>query len=193
METQIIRTSLQSGEWVTSIDFKDSCFHTLIQSQSCKYMFSHPGSVLPVQSSPIRSVHSSHGGHGSGQGGQSDCTTKGYKDPPVPRQLVGHSQVPPNLSPAYTNSCRYMSGVRLVGQNGGVRSGSQTSLQIRRLPVRSERRQDQTHPKHWQTLNTKIKKLLTGPTSPVWQLVTLIGLLTATEKQVHLGRLHSVT
>ena len=38
-------------------------------------------------------------------------------------------------------------------------------------------------------LTAKIQELLTGPTCPVWQLMSLIGLLTATEKQVHLGRL----
>ena len=42
----------------------------------------------------------------------------------------------------------------------------------------------------WQTLKTKITDLLTGPTGPVQQLMSLIGLLTAIEKQVHLGRLH---
>ena len=39
METpETIRTSLQAGEWVTSIDFKDTYFHILIHSQSRKYM-----------------------------------------------------------------------------------------------------------------------------------------------------------
>ena len=38
METpKTIRTSLQQGEWVTSIDFKDAYFHILIQEQSRKY------------------------------------------------------------------------------------------------------------------------------------------------------------
>ena len=39
METpETIRTSLQAGEWVTSIDFKDAYFHITIHSQSRKYM-----------------------------------------------------------------------------------------------------------------------------------------------------------
>ena len=39
METpETIRTSLQTGEWVTSIDFKYAYFHIPIQSQSRKYM-----------------------------------------------------------------------------------------------------------------------------------------------------------
>ena len=42
METpETIRTSLQIGEWVTSIDFKDAYFHIPIHSQSRKYMHFH--------------------------------------------------------------------------------------------------------------------------------------------------------
>ena len=42
METpETIRTSLQAGEWVTPIDFKDAYFHVPINSQSRKYMRFH--------------------------------------------------------------------------------------------------------------------------------------------------------
>ena len=42
METpETIRTSLQSGEWVTSIDFKDAYFHIPIHSRSRKYIRFH--------------------------------------------------------------------------------------------------------------------------------------------------------
>ena len=42
METpETIRTSLQQGEWVTSIDFKDAYFHIPIQEQSRKYLRFH--------------------------------------------------------------------------------------------------------------------------------------------------------
>ena len=70
METpETIRTSLQAEEWVTSIDFRDTYFHILIQSRSRKYMRFH--------------VHT--------------CTAKGFKDSPVPRRPVGQSQIPPNF------------------------------------------------------------------------------------------------
>ena len=42
----------------------------------------------------------------------------------------------------------------------------------------------------WQALTDKIQSILSGPVCPVQQFMGLIGLLTATEKQVHLGRLH---
>ena len=42
METpETIRTSLQQGEWVTSIDFKDAYFHKPIQEQFRKYLRFH--------------------------------------------------------------------------------------------------------------------------------------------------------
>ena len=42
METpETIRTSLQAGEWVNSIDFKDAYFHIPINNQSRKYMRFH--------------------------------------------------------------------------------------------------------------------------------------------------------
>ena len=41
-------------------------------------------------------------------------------------------------------------------------------------------------PEHSQTLTLKIQKLLSKPTCPV-RLMSLIGLLTATEDQVHPG------
>ena len=45
-------------------------------------------------------------------------------------------------------------------------------------------------PEHWQTVTDKILSILSGPVCPVRQFMSLIGLLTATEKQVHLGQLH---
>ena len=42
----------------------------------------------------------------------------------------------------------------------------------------------------WQTLTDKIRSILSDPVCPVRQFMSLIGLLTTTEKQVHLGRLH---
>ena len=45
-------------------------------------------------------------------------------------------------------------------------------------------------PDRWQNLQDKILESLATPACPVRQFMSLIGLLTATEKQVHLGRLH---
>ena len=44
-----------------------------------------PGSDLQVQSTTIRSVHSTLGVHCDSKGGETDGHTQGYKNPPVPR------------------------------------------------------------------------------------------------------------
>ena len=262
------------------------------QSVQEVHAFSPPGSVLPVQSPTLWSIHSPHGVHSGGQRGQTHGTSEGYKDPPVPRRLAGESLYARHLSPAYSNPGHTVSGSRVAGEQGKVRTGPQTGLQLRRLPVRPERgqgqtnrrsladldRQDQIHnvgsglpgptihvphrsthsnrkasppratpheahtvapekqlegpritgkgdpgpqvppppsklvPKQvfnfvgyqfdlkegrvrptedrWQTLTDKIRSIMSDPVYPVRQFMSLIGLLTATEKQVHQGRLH---
>ena len=55
METpETIRTSLQRGEWVTSIDFKDAYFHIPIQEQSRKYLRFHvQGQIYQFKALPF--------------------------------------------------------------------------------------------------------------------------------------------
>ena len=62
-------------------------------------------------------------------------------------KFVDQSQISPNLSPAYKESSSYMSGARLVGKHREIRTGPKSSLGLRRLPVRPERGQGQTHPR----------------------------------------------
>ena len=148
--------------------------HTNSQSVQEVYAFSHTGSVLPVQSPTLWSVHSSNGVHSGGQRGQVDGTSEGYKDPPVLRRLAGESLYPRHLPPAYSNPGHALSRTRVAGEQE-VRTGPQTGFQLRSLPVRPETEQGQTN---------------RGTVCPVRQFMSLIGLLTATEKQVHLGQLH---
>ena len=107
---ETIRTSLQQAEWVTSVDFKNAYFHIPIQEQSRKYLeISCPGSDIPIQSTALWFVHSTHGVHCSSNGGETDGHTQGYKNPPISRRLVGETQIPPGLSPAYTGSSENVS------------------------------------------------------------------------------------
>ena len=121
METaETIRTSLQKGEWVTSIDFKDAYFH------------------IPIQNTLVTL-----------------CQDLGW--------LVNFEKS--ELEPKQVFD---FVGYQFDLQEGRVRPTLQ----------------------RWQTLRAKIRNLLAGPTCPVRCLMSLTGLLTATEKQVHLGRLH---
>ena len=95
----------------------------------------------PAKQSFLWSIHSSHGIHSGGQRGQTHGTSEGYKDPPVPRQVAGESLYPQHLSPAYSNPGHTLSGTRVVGEQGEVRTGPQTGFQLRVLPVRPERGQ----------------------------------------------------
>ena len=146
METpETIRTSLQQGDWVTSIDFRDAYFHIPIQEQSRKYLRfhiqgrTHQFKALPfgLSTAPMEFTCSS-------KGGKTDGHTQGYKDPQVPRRLVGESQVPPSLSPAYTGSSKNVLGTRVAGEFREIRAGSQTSLGLCRLPVQPQVRSGPT-------------------------------------------------
>ena len=105
---------------------------------------SHPGSDISIQGSALWSVHSTYGVHCTGKRGETDGQSQGYKNPPVPRRLVGESQVPPGLSPAYTNFSRNVSRAGLVGEHRQIRAGAEVSFQLRRLPVRPQVRPGQT-------------------------------------------------
>ena len=89
---------------------------------------SFPGSDLPVQSTAVRSVDSPRGVHYCSKGGKADGHSEWYKDPPIPRRLVGESHIPPGLSPAYTGPSKNVPTFRLAGEHRKVGTGTQTSF-----------------------------------------------------------------
>ena len=150
METpETIRTSLQQGEWVTSIDFKDAYFHIPIQEHSRKYLRFHVQgqtyqfralrfglSTAPLEFTVIAK----------------EVKLQGYKNAPVPRRLVGETHIPPGLSPAYSKTSGNMPKTRLAGEFGQVGAGSKTGLR----PT----------PDRWQSLQNKIWEILLLPACP---------------------------
>ena len=87
-------------------------------------MFSHPMSILPVQSSIIWSVHCSNGIHNVSQGSQTDGSKQGtrihqYQDNWLVRQIQ-----PPNLSPSYSDPSGYVSGFSMDSKDGKIRTGT---------------------------------------------------------------------
>ena len=97
-----------------------------------------PGPDLSIQGTALWSVHSAHGVHCVSKESETDGHTKGYKDPPIPRRLVGESQIPANLSPTYPNPGQDVPEPRLAGKFREIRTGTQTGLRLRRLPVRPQ-------------------------------------------------------
>ena len=99
-----------------------------------------PGLDIPIQSTAFRSVHSTLGVHCNSKGGEADGHTQGYKNPPVPRRLVGESHIPPGLSPAYSRSSENVSKIRLACEFRKIRIGTKADLRFCRLPVRPQGR-----------------------------------------------------
>ena len=159
--------------------------YTNSQSVQEVHAFSSPGSVLPVQSPTLLSIHSSHGVHSGGQRGQTHGHSDGYKDPPVPRQLAGESLYPRHLSPAYTN----LSDPELGWLVNKEKSELATKQVFNFVGYQFDLKEGKVRPttERWQTLTDKIRSILSDLVCPVRQFMSLIGLLTATEKQVHLG------
>ena len=150
---------------------------------------SRRGSDIPVQGSALWSVHSTLGVHCS-KGGETDGHAQGYKDPPIPRRLVGEGFIPPNLSPTHSGSSKNM---QKLGWLVNVEKSELEAKQVFNFvgyQFDLSAGQVRPTPDRWQNLQDKILEILSLPACPVRQFMSLIGLLTATEKQVHLGRLH---
>ena len=82
--TETIRLSLQTGEWVTSLDFRH--FPHSSKSKVTKVSEVFPLQPnLPIHSSSLWSGHSSPRVYKGGQGSETYGTSKGYPNPPVPR------------------------------------------------------------------------------------------------------------
>ena len=188
METpETIRTSLQQGEWVTSVDFKDAYFHIPIQEQSRKYLRFHvQGRTYQFKALPfglstalmeftvlakevkLMAIHKGIRVHQYlddwlvRAGSQETC--------------LQHTQILVNLCQDLgwlvnleKSELEPKQVFDFVGYQFDLRSG-----RVRPTPDR------------WHSLQDKIQALLLLPACPVRQFMSLIGLLTATEKQVHL-------
>ena len=150
----------------------------------------HPRPDIPIQGTTFRSVHSAFGIHCNSKGGETDGHAQGYKNPPIPRRLVGEGQIP-QVCLQHTQDL-----VRMCQDLGWLVNVEKSELEPKQVfdfvgyqfDLRSGR--VRPTPDRWQNLQEKIKALLLLPTCSVWQFMSLIGLLTATEKQVRLGRLH---
>ena len=127
-----------------------------------------PRSDIPVQGTALWSVHSTLGLHCNSKRGETDGHTQGYKDPPVPRRLVGESHIPPGLSPIYSKASRNMPKIRLAGEFEQVGAGSKTDLRFCRIPVRPQGRSGPTDPRpvaepSRQNIGNTITTGLSGP------------------------------
>ena len=192
METpESIRTSLHKGEWVTSIDFRDAYFHIPIHPRSRKYLRFHvKGQSYQFKALPF---------------GLSTAPmefTTVVKEVKLIAQAQGiriHQYLDDWLVRAPSKQeCQVQTQalVQICQQLGWLVNldkselipkqvfnfvGYQYDLQMGKVRPTQER---------WEALQNKINALLSKRQCQVREWMSLIGLLTATEKQVLLGRLH---
>ena len=192
METpETIRTSLLQGEWVTSIDFKDAYFHIPIQEQSRKYLRFHvQGRTYQFKALPFGLSTAPL---------EFTVITKEVKLMAIHQGIRIHQYLDDWLVRARSQQiCLQHTQilVKMCQDLGWLVNLEKSELEPKQVfdfvgyqfDLRSGR--VRPTPDRWQSLQDKIKTLLLLPACPVRQFMSLIGLLTATEKQVHLGRLH---
>ena len=181
METpETIRTSLQVGEWVTSIDFKDTYFHIPIHSQSRKYMCFHiQGQSYQFKALPFGLSTAPM---------EFTVVAKEVKLLALQRGIRIHQYLDDWLTRAtsYQTCLQHTQTlVALCREVGWLVNKEKSELDPKQVfnfvGYQFDLREGKVRPtpERWQTLTDKILSIL-----------SLISLLTATEKQVHLGRLH---
>ena len=191
METpETIRTSLQQGEWVTSVDFKDAYFHIPIQEQSRKYLRFHvQGRTYQFKALPFGLSTAPM---------EFTVLAKEVKLMAIHKGIRIHQYLDDWLVRARSHqTCLHHTQilVKMCQELGWLVNLEKSELEPQvfnfvgyQFDLRSGR--VRPTPDRWQSLQGKIQTLLLLPACPVRQFMSLIGLLTATEKQVHLGRLH---
>ena len=194
METpETIRTSLQQGEWVTSVDFKDAYFHIPIQDQSRKYLRFHvQGQTYQFRALPFGLSTAPM---------EFTILVKEVKLMAMRRGIRIHQYLDDWLVRANSYPiCRQHTQilVQMCQELGWLVNTEKSELEPKQVfnfvGYQFDLRTGWVRPTpdRWENLQEKIQALLSLPACPVRQFMSLIGLLTATKKQVHLGRLHSV-
>ena len=135
---------------------------------------SHQTSDFSVHSTSLWPVDGSVGVHKGGQRGKTYGSSSGYSDPPIPRRLVTESPVSGNVPTSYPDP---FGPLPLSGL------GCQHHFDLSQGLVKPTQ-------ERWRSLSQKLNLLLGLQSCTVRQFMSLIGLLTATEKQVVSGRLH---
>ena len=192
METpETIRTSLQQGEWVTSIDFKDAYFHIPIQEQSRKYLRFHvQGQTYQFKALPFGLATAPL---------EFTVIAKEVKLMASHKGIRIHQYLDDWLVRATSHQAclqHTQSLVKICRKLGWLVNLEKSELVPKQIfdfvGYRFDLRAGRVRPTpdRWQNLQDKILEIMSLPHCPVRQFMSLIGLLTATEKQVHLGRLH---
>ena len=190
METpETISTSLQLGEWVTSIDFKDAYFHIPIHRQSRKYMRFH----IQGQSYQFKALP-----YGlSTAPMEFTVVAKEVKLMALQRGIRIHQYLDDWLVRATSHqTClqHTQTLVALCRALGWLVNKEKSELDPKQVfnfvGYQFDLKEGRVRPtpEHWQTLTDKILSILSGPVCPVRQFMSLIGLLTAKNRKASPSR-----
>ena len=187
---------LRSGKDLVFVSFRKSFQKDIVPAtvsswikQTVSQVF-HGKESLSIYGSSFRARHSSTGIYQGSQGGETDGSSTGYPDPPVPRRLVSHN---PGPGTCRLHTQTLLALCRDLGWVVNMEKSELTPQQVfnfvgYRFDLLSGRvlpTQDR-----WITLQQKLQFIKGRDSCSVRQFMSLIGLLTATEKQVWAGRLH---
>ena len=180
--SETIRTSLQQGEWVTSVDFKEAYFHIPIQEQSRKYLRFHiqrqayQFKALPfgLPTAPMEFT----------------VIPKEVKLMAIHKGLRIHQYLDWLVRARSHQAClqhtqelvKNVSAVGLADELREIRAGAQTRLRFCRLPVRPQVWSGPTDSGPVAEPSRENTETAILPACPVREFMPLIGLLTATEK-----------
>ena len=192
METQeTIRISLQQGEWVTLLDFSDAYFHIPVCSQSRKFLrFHFQNQTYQFRALPIGLSTASM---------EFTCVVKEVKLMAQSWGIRIHQYLDDWLiRPPTRESCHQgtQSLLALCQELGCVVNLQKSELESKQVFEFVDYQYDLLHglvkptQNRWASILQKVQSILFNSTCRVRKFMSLIGLLTATEKQVPLDRLH---
>ena len=190
METpEIIRTSLQAGEWVTSIDFKDAYFHIPIHSPGSTCVSHLQGRSYQFKALPFGLSTAPM---------EFTVVTKEVKLISLQKGIRIHQYLDWLVRASTHDTClqHTQTLITLCQELGWLVNREKSELVPQQVfnfvGYQFDLKEGRVRPtgERWQTLTDKIRSILSDPVCPVRKFMSLIGLLTATEKQVHLERLH---
>ena len=192
METpESIRLSLQPGEWFTSLDFSDAYFHIPITPNSRKFLrssfqnqtFQFRALPFGLSSAPMEFT----------------IVVKEVKLMAQARNIQMYQYLDDWLIRATDRGTCFQDTQTLLAlcqELGWVVNLRKSELEPKQIFNFVGYQYDLVQgvvrptPERWEALNSKISSLLERTSCSVRELMSLIGLLTATEKQVTSGRLH---
>ena len=178
METpETIRTSLQTGEWVTSIDFKDAYFHIPINSQSMRFHiqgepYQFKALLFGLSTAPMEFT----------------VVAKEVKLLAMKQGITTHQY---RLVRARSHQTYLQHTQTLVApcrELGLLVNKEKSELEPKQVfnfvgyQFNLKEGRVRPTPECWQVLQTKIQEIMSSPVCPARKLMSLIGLLTATEK-----------